>query len=85
MASATRNSVHTNRPDWVSRSRRRRSTASASDPAARAMVRIAMSWNAVSAAMARVDPVRAYTWNGRASRVIWLPIPLTTWPDHSQR
>ena len=35
--------------------------------------------------MARVDPVSTYTWNGSAMRVIWLPIPLTTWPDHSHR
>ena len=47
--------------------------------------RIGTSWTAVSAAIASVEWVRIQTWNGRARRVTWLPIPATTWPDQSRR
>ena len=46
------------RPAWVTISSFRRSTASASEPAPRAKMRIGTSWNSVSAAMASVEPVR---------------------------
>ena len=61
---------------------RRRRRAS---PPPSAKRRIGMSWKRVSAAIASVEPVRTKTWYGSAIRVIWLPMPLTTWPDHSQR
>ncbi len=47
--------------------------------------RIGTSWKSVSAAIASVEPVRTWTWNGNATRVIWLPIPEMTWPDQIQR
>ena len=57
-ARTTSTSEHAARPAWVTISRRRRSTASASEPAPSANRRIGMSWKSVSAAIARVDPVR---------------------------
>ena len=50
--------LQTASPDWVSISSRRRSTASASDPAPSANSRMGTSWKSVSAPIASVDPVR---------------------------
>ena len=50
--------LHPAMPAWVAISSLRRSTASASDPAPSANSRIGTSWNSVSAAIARVEPVR---------------------------
>src|SRR6516165_10499807 len=56
--------LHKARPAWVASRSRRRSTASASDPAPSANSRIGTSWKSVSAAMASVEPVRTKTWYG---------------------
>ena len=57
-ARATSARLHAAMPAWVAINNRRRSTASASDPAPSANSRIGTSWKSVSAAIARVEPVR---------------------------
>ncbi len=57
-ARRTRARLQAASPTCVAISSLRRSTASASEPAPSANSRIGTSWNKVSAAMARVEPVR---------------------------
>src|ERR1035437_10096812 len=66
---------------WVTMRRRRRSTASAMAPPARAKTTIGASWTRASRPMDSELWVSCHSSNGRATTVTWRPRPLMSWPS----